>query len=210
MFITLTKRIPSKKINKEIVKNKGVPIVCYGNKLDTMHFSVSQRELMSCIKSNTLVFDTKGDLENKQIFVQEISYHPTRGDIIHIDFLFVDSKAKIEHEISVELVGIAPGVKLNDGFVEHVLQNVEVRGRASDIPAKLDVDLSMLKEIGSHIEANDIKLPPGIELVTNPKEIVVVLTSQQKEVIEEEKESVDFSKIEVEKKKKIESDEDSE
>ena len=83
------------------------------------------------------------------------------------------------------------------------MHELEVKGLPKDIPQTIEVDLSSLDIVDSHILVKDIKLPKGVEAMADGEAIVANIAS-----IKEEKEEVagpiDFTQIEVEKKGKKE------
>ena len=64
-----------------------------------------------------------------------------------------------------------------DGILEHVNNTIDVRVDASAIPSFLEVDIQGLAA-GSSKYAADVVLPAGVELVSDPKMIVVHLSEK--------------------------------
>jgi large subunit ribosomal protein L25 len=71
-----------------------------------------------------------------------------------------------------------------DGILEHVHNSIEVSVDASAIPSFLEVDIQGLSS-GSSKYAADVVLPAGVELVSDPKMIVVHLSEKSTAVAEE-------------------------
>ena len=88
-------------------------------------------------------------------------------------------------------------------FLVKNFHELEVKGLAKDIPHQIEVDLSSLDTLDSHILVKDIKLPAGVVALADENGIVANVAS-----IKEEKEEaagpIDFSAIEVAKKGKKE------
>ena len=84
---------------------------------------------------------------------------------------------------------------------------MEIEALPQDIPHEINVDISALKTFEDRILASDIKLPTGVKLLTDPEQIVALVTVHQEveeelaTPIEENVESVE--KIEKEKKVEI-------
>src|SRR5690606_12821407 len=118
----------------------------------------------------------------------------------HADFYVFDKDHKLEIDVPLEFVGVAPGVKDQGGLLVKVLHELKIESLPSNLPHQIEVDISSLTELNSQILAKDIKLPTGVELKENPEEVVALVAEPKEE--EPEPEPVDLSSIEVEKKGK--------
>jgi large subunit ribosomal protein L25 len=69
---------------------------------------------------------------------------------------------------------------------------LEIECLPQDLPDRIDVDLSGLYEIGDSILVKDLKLPDGIQVLTDPDTLVVVVSAPTaEEELEEEIEEVE-------------------
>ena len=63
----------------------------------------------------------------------------------------------------------------------------------TDLPDKIDVDISGLSEIGDSILVGDLIIPDGIQVMNDPDDVVVVVIAQAAEEVEEvEEEEVEL------------------
>jgi len=133
--------------------------------------------------------------------IHEVDFDPMTNQPRHVDFYAVTKGEKVEVAIPLVFEGVSPAVETGANLVK-VLHEVEVRADPMDLPHNMKVDLSILKVINDRIHARDIALPTGIELLTEPEEIIALV----QEVVEEKEEEVaaptDIASIEVEKKGK--------
>ena len=211
MKVALAKRdILGKKV-KTLRMQGWIPVVCYGNKEESMPYSVDTKAFKKLLGSDEVVFETEGDVTDKQVLVQAVDYHPVSGEPIHVDFLFVDATHEVEHEVSIEVEGEAPAVKTYNGQMLLTLDKIQIRALPQHIPGHVSVDVVTLEEIGSRLLASDIVLPENVTLVTSPDEIIVSIVEESQEEEEQEIETDEdyLSKIEVTGKggKKEESEE---
>lgn len=198
MKITLAKReITGKKVAG--LRTQGqTPVVCYGNKEKPQSYSIATKTLKTALMSDSVVFETDGDVSGKQVMVQDVAYHPTTEEPLHVDFLFVDATHEVTHEVPVQVEGEAPAEKAHGGQVLVTLDKIEVRALPQHIPSQVIADVSGLEEIGSRLTASDIPLPENVTLVTNPDEIIVSIVEESQEEEEEPETDEDYlSKIEV-------------
>ena len=172
------------------------PAICYGNKQDSKMCSVKTQELINILKSDEVVLETDGAIKGMSVLIQDISFHPVSNIPQHIDLLFVDANTEVESDVQINIIGEAMAVKVGDGQLLSVKDTILISALPQDIPGHLDVDVSELKEVHSHLTAGDIKLPQGVTLVTNPEEIILSIVEQTKE--EEEEEVNEFNADEIE------------
>jgi large subunit ribosomal protein L25 len=93
---------------------------------------------------------------DRKALIREIQRDPVGGHILHIDLQHISLTERIVVEVPVELVGTPTGVKDGGGILEHLLREVEVECLPTDIPNRLEVDVSLLN-IGDTLHVSDIK-----------------------------------------------------
>ncbi len=128
------------------------------------------------------VVELKGAV-NEKAFIRDLQWDVYGVDILHVDFARVSEHERIELRVAVEIRGQAPGIK-DGGVVELLVHELEIECEALNIPEKMGVSVNELQLNGS-ITAGDIKLLPGVKLVSDPETIVVhcVLPLTQEEPI---------------------------
>jgi large subunit ribosomal protein L25 len=133
--------------------------------------------------------------------IHEVDLDPLTNAPRHVDFYAVTKGQKVEVAIPLAFTGASPAVEAGANLVK-VLYELEVRADPMNLPHDITVDISILAALGDKIHARDLVLPPGIELITPPEEVIALV----QEVVEEKVEEVpaDISTIEVEKKGKEE------
>jgi large subunit ribosomal protein L25 len=77
------------------------------------------------------------------------------------------------------------------GILVQRIEQIEVEGLPRDLPERIDVDISALKEIGDAIFIRDLKLPAGVEGQEDPDEIIVVVIAPVSEEVPEEEEALE-------------------
>ena len=66
--------------------------------------------------------------------------------------------------------------------------SIEVEALPGDLPESLTVDVSVLTGIGDTITVADLELPKGVEILSDPTEMLAVVTLPAAELVEEEEE----------------------
>ena len=78
-------------------------------------------------------------------------------------------------------MGEPVGVKRDGGILQHVLREIEIECLPDKIPANVEIDIAGL-EIGQSFHVSDLKLEEGVEILTDPEEVILTIIAP---VIEE-------------------------
>ncbi len=123
-----------------------------------------------------------------------------RNNFLHADFYKVNLKEKVKAMIPIELLGEAKAVIDKIGLLMHVLNELEVEALPTDLPEKIEVDVSPLSQIDEQITVADLKLPPSVEVLSDPSQIVVkvgeLVTKEAQAEAEAEVAAVEAAKAE--------------
>ena len=160
----------------KIRAEKNIPAVVYGGHKEPVSVTVSVKDLEKIVKAgkNTLVeMDLNGAKE--LALVKEVQYHAVTDLPIHADFQRVSMKDKMDVVVPIRLEGTCNDIAQYGAIVEHIMREIEVRALVSKIPHEIEVDMTPMT-INTGIVAGDIKLPEGVELLTDPQAPVVHLT----------------------------------
>jgi large subunit ribosomal protein L25 len=180
-----------------------VPAVFYGRKEASTPIAVPLKAFDKVFKEagETTVITLTGVGDKKDVLVHAVQTDPLSGTPIHIDFYVLEKGKKIRLSIPLEFSGAAPAEKAGAVIVK-TMHEIEIEVIPQELPHTLVVDLGMLTEVGSHILARDIVLPPSASLKTTPDEIVVSATAFKEEVVNATAPAVPETVILTEEKKK--------
>jgi len=147
----------------------------FGERLELVRASSSvMRQYMNALhravdEANLAATHAKGE---DTVIVKVLQKHALTSRPIHADFQRISLTEKITVKVPIEVVGEAPGVKLQAGILERALHSLEIRCLPNAIPSKFDADVSALN-IGEQLFVSGLKVPSDIEVLTDPKQIVV-------------------------------------
>jgi len=139
------------------------------------------------------------------VLIQDVQIHPVTDKVLHIDFLAIDMNKKIQVDVALEFVGEAPAIKNGLGTLVKVMHEVEIEALPKDLPQHLEVDISGLNNLDDNITVADLKLPAGVEVLTDKEDTIASIVAVQEEKVEEV--PIDLADIEVEHKGKDEGEE---
>jgi large subunit ribosomal protein L25 len=163
-----------------------VPAVVYGLGNDSLSIAVPSRELSHILAgesgANTLI-SLAVDGDEVLTLARQIQRHPTRGDLLHVDFIRIRRDVAVSADIPLHLVGEPTGVK-DGGLLEQLVFNITVQAMPGNIPVVIELDVEDLA-IGDQRHASDITLPAGVETELDPETVLVVVAAPRVAVEEE-------------------------
>jgi len=118
--------------------------------------------------------------------IREIQRHPVSLDILHIDLELVDMSRPLTTHVPVILKGKSPIIEQSESVLTHGLTEVEIRCLPTDVPAQLEVDLTILVDADQTLHVSDLMVPPEVEVLTDPETVVAYTTSLRQPEEEEE------------------------
>ena len=187
-----------------------LPGVIYGHHLDPIAITMDQRDAsrtLATLTSSSLVnIELEGEMHAALVREKQKNY--VRGTLLHVDFLAVSLTEKIRASVAIEIHGVAPAVKDFNGVVINGLESVEVESLPQDLPERVVVDISGLKNIGDGIYVRDLALASNVIVHTDKDEMIVVVTGSSAEETIVEGEAAMAEPEVIEKGKKDEEIED--
>jgi large subunit ribosomal protein L25 len=140
-----------------------VPAVVYGLGVDTQAITVPARELQHILAgesgANTLItLDVDG--ESVLTLARQIHRHPTRGELVHVDFIRIRRDVAVSAEIPLHLIGEATGVR-DGGLLEQLMFHLTIEAMPGNIPNAIEIDVSHLN-IVDQLRVEDLRLPGGV------------------------------------------------
>src|SRR6476661_4019766 len=152
-----------------------VPITVYGGGAETLAAVAPLRDLAAILRSesgrNTIfTIDVEG-VGTSEVMFHERQIDPVRGRLIHADLTRLVKGQKIEVTVPLHLVGEPAGVRDEQGVLEQIIREIEIRCEPREIPDVINVDVSNL---GVHdvLHISDIQIDERIEILT-PADTVI-------------------------------------
>ncbi len=145
-----------------------IPAVLYGGGKDVLPLSVDPKAVAGIIRShggvNTIFeLSVKGVKGKDNVMIRDYQLEPVEHSLLHADLVRVAMDKTMTLSVSIELTGVAIGVKRDGGMLDFVTRAVEVSCLPTDIPETLVVDVSELA-IGDFVRASSLSLPKGVTL----------------------------------------------
>ena len=164
-----------------------IPANIFGKKVKSRAVQVDLKDFAKLFQAagETSLIDLTFDKQTKPVLIKNVQLDPVTNLPLHVDFHQVDLTEKVTADIPVEIIGESPAVKELGGVMEIPLSEIEVEALPGDLPEKIEIDISNLKDIGQSVSAADLKLSSKVEIITDPATVIVIISEPKEEVVEE-------------------------
>ena len=156
-------------------KSTKVPGIIYGKNKENiaiiMDYNPLLKILITAAYSNIITL--KLGKKEYQVIVREYQQDPVTDKIIHVDFMIIDDKVKLITTVPLSFTGLSPAVKEKGAKLDIRNESVKVKCLPQDLPSKIVVDVSVLKEIGKGLVIKDLAISEQVEILNNPQDPVI-------------------------------------
>ncbi len=155
---------------RRLRKDGLVPAVIYGKGEEPISVTVKYPELRAALSGDAglnALINLKMGSKTQLSLVKDLQRHPVRQDVIHVDFVRIDSNSEVLVDVPLILTGEAKKVTQASGMVDQVMYYLSVRAKVDDIPTDVSADVSDL-EVGTSLQVGDLELPPGVSVAGDP------------------------------------------
>jgi len=172
-----------------------LPAVLYGHNFESTAITLNLREaskVMHGLTASSLIYI---NLEGKEhaALVRERQRDFLRNVLKHVDFQVVSLTEKIRAKVAIVLDGVSPAVKDFNGIITSEMESIEVEALPQDLPEKIILDLSLLKNIGDHFTVKDLIISDKVLKLAEPEDVVVIVSATKEEAEEVVPEAVSLA-----------------
>ncbi len=191
--LAVEKRTITGKKVKALRKQGILPANVFGKdiKSTAVQLPLKEFEAVFTEAGETGVVDLQLDGENRPVLIQNVHYHNITRFPLHADFYQVNLKEKVKAMVPIVAAGEPKAVTDKIGLLLQPLSEVEVEALPTDLPENIEVQVENLAAIGDQITVADLKVPTGIEILTDKEQVVVkideLVTKEAQEQAEAEK-----------------------
>jgi large subunit ribosomal protein L25 len=164
-----------------------VPVTIYGGEGETVSAVAPLRELAAILRSDAghnaiFTLDVEG-VGASEVMFHDRQIDPVRGRLVHADLRRLVLGQKIEVTVPLHLIGEPAGVREEQGVLEQIIREIEIRCQPRNIPDAIDIDVSNL---GVHdvLHVSDIPVDEDIEILTEPDTVVATVSVTREEPVE--------------------------
>ena len=157
-----------------------IPAVVYGARKDGhapegVPVAVDPKEVLRILHSesgaNTLI-NLKLDGGESRVMVRDYQLDPITHQLLHADFYQLAMDKEITVSVPIVVKGEAAGVKQQGGLLDFVTREIQVECLPTDIPERIDIDVSELM-LHQAIRVKDLATSPKWKAVTDGETMLV-------------------------------------
>jgi large subunit ribosomal protein L25 len=179
--LTVEKRDGTGKGSNRRLRRAGeIPAVVYGPETEPIPVKVEYKNLyrlMHNVPLNTIInLDITGvESPTRKVLIRELQKDPVTGELLHMDFHHIPMDKPITLTVPITAVGIPVGVKTFGGIVQYTRREIDISCLPSDIPDKIEVDISELN-VGDSVHVSDLELE-NVHILTDPARTLITVVA---------------------------------
>ena len=177
------REIFGKNASRRLRREGMIPAVIYGAREVTVSLNLKKQEIFKILRAETgenTIFQISFDSEIRDAMIKELQRDPVTDEILHADFIQITMDKTIRISVPVVTVGEAVGVKTEGGFIDLMSREVELECLPKNIPENIEVDISDL-HLHQSFKVEDIAPVEGVEILSAPDTILVLVQAPSKE-----------------------------
>ncbi len=171
---------------KRLRKHDIIPGIVYGRHTEPLSVKVERGALEHALHTSAgenvvinLNFDDKKNKQETTVIVKDIQHDVITDKINHVDFHVISLTEKVIVKVHIHPKGEAEGVK-EGGILDVIHHEVEIKCLPTQIPSRIDVNISGLK-INDSLHIKDLVLPEGVECLEDPESVLLVILAPKVE-----------------------------
>jgi large subunit ribosomal protein L25 len=155
-----------------------LPAVIYGRHTEPINIALDSHSASLALGRLTSSSLVTIELDGTQYptLVREKQRDYIKNRLLHVDFLAVSLTETIRASVTVNFVGVSTAVKDHNAVFVVNLPSLEVECLPTDLPERIDVDISVLARPGDGIRIRDVKVSDKIQILDDPDTMVAVAT----------------------------------
>jgi large subunit ribosomal protein L25 len=165
-----------------------VPVSVYGGEGGSVAAVAPLKDLAAILRSesgrNTIFTLNIEGVGPSEVMFHDRQIDPVRGRLIHADLTRLVKGQKIEVTVPLHLEGEPVGVREEQGVLEQIIREIQIRCEPREIPDVINVDVSNL---GVHdlLHISDLNVAAGIEILNPPDTVIATVGIVKEEPVAE-------------------------
>jgi large subunit ribosomal protein L25 len=170
---------------RRLLSSDQIPGVVYGHGMTPVAVTVDRSDLRVALSGpaglNTVLELHVGN-DKYPAIIKEVQRDPVKRNVRHVDFQQISMTETITVHVPLHVKGTAKAVLAEGGLVDPVVNSIDVRATAANIPNEIVVDVTNMT-MDSVVRLGDLQMPAGVTVVGDPEFVVVtVVTTKIEEV----------------------------
>lgn len=160
---------------KKLRRTGFLPANVYGKGLESTAIQVNTKEFETVFKEagETGLVDLAFDGQTHPVLIKNLQMEYPLRIPLHADFYQVNLREKVKTMVPIEIVGEPKAVTEKIGTLIQPLNEIEVEALPAELPEKIEINVEPLAAIDDQITVADIKVPEGVEILTDAGQVIV-------------------------------------
>lgn len=186
--LSVNKRTVLGKQVKKLRREGLLPGNIYGKDVKSQSVEVAFKEFEKLYKEvgETGLIDVEVEGKLVPTLIHNVQLDHITHQPLHADFYQVNLKEKVKTMVPIEVVSEAKAVTEKLGLLMQQLGEIEVEALPEDLPENIQVNVENLANVGDQILVSDIKAPKGVEVLTDPNQVVIKISELVSKEAQEE------------------------
>ena len=178
---------------KQLRRDGLIPAVIYGQG-ENLTIQVENLPLRRVLREagTTNLIDIEVGKSKHTVLAKDVQRHPTRGDLIHVDFYEVNMEETIVVEANLTAFGESAPVTEGLGTVAILLHSVDIECLPDNLISEIRFSLEQIETPEDMIYLGDLDIPEGVTVLKELDTPVARFEYLQAEIEEEEEEEEDL------------------
>ncbi len=156
-----------------------IPATVYGNNVPSVSVTVTLADFKKVYAEagETGLVELSVDGSVRPTLIHHVQKDPLKDTVLHVEFHQVDLKVNVKAAVPLAFIGESPAVAQKIGVLLTLLTEIEVEALPTDLPEKIEVDVSTLTEVDQEVKVSDLKVPSGVTVLSDATVSVVKVGS---------------------------------
>lgn len=189
------RKITGKKV-KQLRSQGLLPANIFGKGLTSQSIELPEKDffkLFNKVGETSVVYIKLDGTEELPTLITNLQFDPITRSLLHVDFHKISLTEKVTARVPVVPTGDSKAISDKIGSLLTLLSEVEVEALPSNLPEKIEVDISSLKNIEESLKIKDIKVDSTkVTILSDPEQelfrIEPLVSKEAEELAKEEKE----------------------
>jgi len=174
------RNVTGKKV-KALRRQGLVPAHLYGRDTESLALQAPTPTITNLLKTagrNAIIdLHINGEGDPRAVVLRGVQRDPVTDELVHIDFFQISLTEKLRADVAITLVGTSPAAAVFGGVLLQSLDHLTIEALPNEIPAGIQVDISVLDELESALFVRDLDIPPNLDVLTDADQLVVKVSA---------------------------------
>lgn len=163
---------------KKLRKTGVLPANIYGKDVKSTAVQLALKDFEAIYKETgeTGLIELTVGSETRPVLIHNVQLDYITQEPIHADFFQVNLKEKVKTMVPLELTGEPKAVADKLGLLLQTLNEIEVEALPTDLPEKIEVNVTNLAAVNDQITIADLKAPSGVEILSDSSQVIAKIS----------------------------------